>query len=166
MKRNRIYQLIGAVAIATLLAGCDVKDPIYNTPHPDHGTVTLTTDWSGIGRGADRSRELHGKSSRLYGNRQWRNQPARPPLRSGQVQYLRLQHGRAYHRHGNDGKRRGGFGSCRTDGHIRPQRSGLAVRYDYGCRDRGRRGARLYRRDAAAGAAAHVHHRAYGRHGG
>lgn len=51
MKRNRIYQLIGAVAIATLLAGCDVKDPIYNTPHPDHGTVTLTADWSGIGRG-------------------------------------------------------------------------------------------------------------------
>lgn len=36
MKRNRIYQLIGAVATATLLAGCDVKDPIYNTPHPGH----------------------------------------------------------------------------------------------------------------------------------
>ena len=37
---------------ATLfLAGCDVKDPIYNTPHPDHGTVTLTTDWSDIGTG-------------------------------------------------------------------------------------------------------------------
>lgn len=51
MKRNRIYQLIGAVATATLLAGCDVKDPIYNTPHPGHGTVTLTTDWSGIGTG-------------------------------------------------------------------------------------------------------------------
>ena len=51
MKRNRIYQLIGAVAIATLLAGCDVKDPIYNTPHPDHGTVTLTADWSSIGEG-------------------------------------------------------------------------------------------------------------------
>lgn len=51
MKRNRIYQLIGAVAIATLLAGCDVKAPIYNTPHPDHGTVTLTADWSCIGEG-------------------------------------------------------------------------------------------------------------------
>ena len=51
MKRNRIYQLIGAVAIATLLAGCRVKDPIYNTPHPDHGTVTLTADWSSIGEG-------------------------------------------------------------------------------------------------------------------
>lgn len=50
MKRNRIYQLIGA-AIAALLAGCDVKDPIYNTPHPEHGTVTLTADWSGIGEG-------------------------------------------------------------------------------------------------------------------
>lgn len=51
MKRNRIYQLIGAAAIAALLAGCDVKDPIYNTPHPDHGTITLTADWSGIGEG-------------------------------------------------------------------------------------------------------------------
>lgn len=51
MKRNRIYQLIGAAAIAALLAGCDVKDPIYNTPHPEHGTITLTADWSGIGEG-------------------------------------------------------------------------------------------------------------------
>ena len=51
MKKDRIYQLIGAAAIATLLAGCDVKDPIYDTPHPEHGTVALTTDWSGIGEG-------------------------------------------------------------------------------------------------------------------
>lgn len=51
MKRNRIHRLIGAVAITTLLAACDVKDPIYNTPHPEHGTVTLATDWSGIGEG-------------------------------------------------------------------------------------------------------------------
>ncbi len=50
---NRIskWHLIGAVAAATLLAACDVKDPIYNTPHPEHGTVTLTADWSGIGEG-------------------------------------------------------------------------------------------------------------------
>lgn len=39
------------MTVAALLAGCDVKDPIYNTPHPDHGQVTLTTDWSGIGEG-------------------------------------------------------------------------------------------------------------------
>lgn len=39
--------------MATLLslAACDVKDPIYNTPHPESGAVTLTTDWSGIGEG-------------------------------------------------------------------------------------------------------------------
>ena len=41
----------GLVAAAMLLAGCDVKDPVYNTPHPDHGTVALTTDWSSIGEG-------------------------------------------------------------------------------------------------------------------
>lgn len=51
MKKGIKLQLIGAVAIATLLTACDVKDPIYNTPHPGHGTVTLTTDWSGIGEG-------------------------------------------------------------------------------------------------------------------
>nr|WP_234367857.1 FimB/Mfa2 family fimbrial subunit [Parabacteroides pacaensis] len=50
---NRIskWHLAGAVAAAVLLAGCDVKDSIYNTSHPDHGTVTLTADWSGIGEG-------------------------------------------------------------------------------------------------------------------
>lgn len=52
MKRNMRHQLIGAVVVtATLLASCDVKDPIYNTAHPDKGTLTLTTDWSRIGDG-------------------------------------------------------------------------------------------------------------------
>lgn len=36
---------------AMLLTACDVKDPIYETAHPDHGQITLTTDWSGIGNG-------------------------------------------------------------------------------------------------------------------
>lgn len=39
------------VVAAALLAGCDVKDPIYNTPHPEQGKITLTTDWSSIGKG-------------------------------------------------------------------------------------------------------------------
>lgn len=34
-----------------LLASCDVKDPIYNTPHPDHGIVTGGTEWSRRGEG-------------------------------------------------------------------------------------------------------------------
>ena len=41
------------LAALLLLASCDVKDPIYNTPHPDHGTVTLTADWSQRGTGID-----------------------------------------------------------------------------------------------------------------
>lgn len=46
------YQLISTIVVtATLLTGCDVKDPIYNTSHPEKGTVTLTTDWSQIGAG-------------------------------------------------------------------------------------------------------------------
>lgn len=43
--RKTIYLILPALVC---FAGCDVKDPIYNTAHPDHGTVTLTTDWSGI----------------------------------------------------------------------------------------------------------------------
>lgn len=37
---------------ATLfLAGCDVKDPIYNTPHPDKGAIVITADWTQRGEG-------------------------------------------------------------------------------------------------------------------
>lgn len=38
---------------ALLLAACDVKDPIYNTPHPEMGKITLTTDWTQRGAGID-----------------------------------------------------------------------------------------------------------------
>ena len=34
-----------------LAVSCDVKDPIYNTPHPDHGIVTGVTEWSQRGEG-------------------------------------------------------------------------------------------------------------------
>ena len=47
--RNKI--LIAAAAI--LLTACNVKDPIYETAHPEHGRITLTTDWSGRGEGID-----------------------------------------------------------------------------------------------------------------
>ncbi len=47
---KKIVLFLGSVL---LLASCDVKDPIYNTPHPDHGTVTLTADWSRRGTGID-----------------------------------------------------------------------------------------------------------------
>ena len=40
-------------ATVLLLAGCDVKDPIYNTPHPDKGQITLTTDWTRRTTGVD-----------------------------------------------------------------------------------------------------------------
>ncbi|CCZ81460.1 FimB/Mfa2 family fimbrial subunit [Odoribacter laneus] len=36
-----------------LLWGCDVKDPIYNTDHPENGKITLTTDWSARTAGID-----------------------------------------------------------------------------------------------------------------
>ncbi|WP_308573205.1 hypothetical protein [uncultured Sanguibacteroides sp.] len=36
-----------------LLWGCDVKDPIYNTAHPDSGQITLTMDWTARTAGVD-----------------------------------------------------------------------------------------------------------------
>ena len=39
--------------VLIFLAGCDVKDPIYNTDHPENGKVTLATDWSARTAGID-----------------------------------------------------------------------------------------------------------------
>lgn len=50
MKPKSILRLL-FIASLVIPAACDVKDPIFNTAHPDHGIVTLTTDWSGIGSG-------------------------------------------------------------------------------------------------------------------
>lgn len=39
------------VCVTLFLAGCDVKDPIYNTPHPDKGAIMITADWTQRGEG-------------------------------------------------------------------------------------------------------------------
>ena len=45
--KTTIKKLLFAACAALLLAtGCDVKDPIYATSHPEHGVITLTTDWT------------------------------------------------------------------------------------------------------------------------
>ena len=46
MKYGMKKQLLLAGAALILATGC-VKDDLYNTPHPDRGAVTVTTDWSG-----------------------------------------------------------------------------------------------------------------------
>ncbi len=40
-----------ATAAVILLAACEVRDPVYDTVHPEQGTITLTTDWSQRGEG-------------------------------------------------------------------------------------------------------------------
>nr|WP_296113220.1 FimB/Mfa2 family fimbrial subunit [uncultured Alistipes sp.] len=40
------------MAAAVLLSSC-VKDTLYDTPHPDHGKITVTADWSARGEGID-----------------------------------------------------------------------------------------------------------------
>ena len=53
-KNNKyMRQQIILFAAAMLLTACNVKDPIYETAHPEHGRITLTTDWSGRGEGID-----------------------------------------------------------------------------------------------------------------
>ena len=40
------------MAAAVLLSSC-VKDTLYDTPHPDHGMIAVTADWSARGEGID-----------------------------------------------------------------------------------------------------------------
>lgn len=48
---KRIKRVSFLLAMACILAACNVNDPIYDTPHPDHGMITLTADWSDISTG-------------------------------------------------------------------------------------------------------------------
>lgn len=52
MKRTTFFMLLSACS-ALLLAGCDVKDPIFHTPHPGKGVVAGITDWTQRGEGVD-----------------------------------------------------------------------------------------------------------------
>lgn len=49
--KNTIYRMTFALAAVVLLLTSCVKDELYDTPHPDHGKVTLTTDWTARGEG-------------------------------------------------------------------------------------------------------------------
>ena len=52
MKPTRYIPILAAAATALLTASC-VKDTLYNTPHPNHGKITVTADWSTRGEGID-----------------------------------------------------------------------------------------------------------------
>lgn len=68
----RTSKLLIALAAMAVLASCDVKDPIYDTDHPDKGKITLTADWSGIGAGiikpTDYDISVAGYSCKLSGD--------------------------------------------------------------------------------------------------
>ena len=52
--RKTIYIIRYCVAAALLLAATScVKDELHDTPHPDHGKITVTADWSDRGGGVD-----------------------------------------------------------------------------------------------------------------
>lgn len=46
---KKIYTII----LTTLLLSSCVKDTLYDTPHPDHGMISVTADWSARGEGID-----------------------------------------------------------------------------------------------------------------
>lgn len=51
MDRNKtIYNIMAVAAIALSLTSC-VKDELYDTPHPDHGRITVSADWTERGEG-------------------------------------------------------------------------------------------------------------------
>ena len=52
MKPTRYIPILAAAATALLTASC-VKDTLYNTPHPNHGKITVMADWSARGEGID-----------------------------------------------------------------------------------------------------------------
>ena len=51
MKVRQYINMMG-MAAAVLLSSC-VKDTLYDTPHPDHGMISVTADWSARGEGID-----------------------------------------------------------------------------------------------------------------
>ena len=50
---NKTRYIIGIATAATLLLTSCVEDELFNTPHPDHGKVVVTADWSNRGEGVD-----------------------------------------------------------------------------------------------------------------
>ena len=49
--KNTIYKMtLALTAIVLSLTSC-VKDDLYDTPHPDHGKVAVTADWTARGEG-------------------------------------------------------------------------------------------------------------------
>jgi len=49
-RNNTIYNIMAAAAMALSLTAC-VKDELYDTPHPDHGRITVSADWTERGEG-------------------------------------------------------------------------------------------------------------------
>lgn len=51
MRYMKITTTLLCICTVILLTGCDVKDPIYNTAHPDKGAIVITIDWTQRGEG-------------------------------------------------------------------------------------------------------------------
>lgn len=74
--RTKTIIPLSMVCAAFTLASCHKDEPVYNTSHPDHGTIALATDWSNLGetltapaqytvKAGDFSATLSGTNNRL-----------------------------------------------------------------------------------------------------
>lgn len=53
MNIKTIYKATAAMTISALSLTSCVKDGLFDTPHPDHGKISITADWSSRGPGID-----------------------------------------------------------------------------------------------------------------
>lgn len=140
-----------------LLAGCDVKDPIYNTPHPDKGQIILTTDWMRRTTGVDIPANYTVASGEYMATvSDVTNTLDR--LLSRCLPLVCLQHAEAYHHERQRGNRRQGFGQRSRSGSLRAGDAGLVVYGRDGNYDRSGHRPHPYRCDAAANTPADAFH--------
>lgn len=97
-------------ATVLLLAGCDVKDPIYNTPHPDKGQITLTTDWTRRTTGVDIPANYTVASGEYMATVSDATNTLDRLFEPGVCHLACLQHAGAHHRERQCGNRRRGLG--------------------------------------------------------
>lgn len=162
MRTKAIIPFFGCALL--LAVSCDVKDPIYNTPHPDHGTVTLTADWSRRGtdidipasytvQAADYSTTLDGTTNRID-----------HLFEPGTYRFYIYNTPEQVSISGTTATVAAASGNWDGVGRVRGCLSRLAVHVRYGCGNRKGHRVRTDRRHAAAGEAAYACHRTDGRH--
>ena len=114
MKTTRHIPILAAAAAGLLAAAC-VKDTLYNTPHPDHGKIAVTADWSARGEGIDIPATWTVAMGDYTGTETSATHAPDHLFAPGQLHPRGLEPGRGNHgerHHGRRGRSRGCRGRC------------------------------------------------------